>query len=493
MQKSILKISILFLIVGLSWVGFSAVGRTFAYFNDIENSSGNTCSAGTLDFYLNAPGDFALNFTTDEPAVRNISIVGQGSLPFQYIIEGADFSGPLCENLNLEAKLDGETKYNGALTSFVLAPSVIFSGTDNLKFIISFSGDIETYKNTPCQFYLDFKGWQDNLANYPIGFSDIERAFTHLMLRDEKTIVLNEFLPNPLGEDCELKGIEGEWVEIYNNSDEFVDLANWYIQDKGAVNTISITTSNTLNNSTIIGPKGSGSEWLVVFMDGCVLDNDGDSVSLYNSDNKLIDSYCYCGPAPENKSYARWPDGTGPWYDPVPTPGGPNVLESEPAPEPEPEPEPEFEIEGCTDPDALNYNSEAVIDDDSCEYLPLGEEEEEEEEGGEEEGEAPIDEDKDEESDEEQPFEEEPTEEIPGEEPEPEPEPEPELELEPEPEPETEDPVADDIFVDEAPIDKEEPIDISDDNSDQEDDEDSNDNNELNNNDNIENEPNNNE
>ncbi len=41
----------------------------------------------------------------------------------------------------------------------------------------------------------------------------------------------------------------------------------------------------------------------------------------------MIDSYAYTSVAPENKSYARIPDGFGAFVDPVPTPGEPNKLE----------------------------------------------------------------------------------------------------------------------------------------------------------------------
>jgi len=52
-RNSITKILAISLIVGLSWFGLSAMGETLAYYNDTENSTENTFSAGTLDFSLN--------------------------------------------------------------------------------------------------------------------------------------------------------------------------------------------------------------------------------------------------------------------------------------------------------------------------------------------------------------------------------------------------------------------------------------------------------
>jgi hypothetical protein len=134
-------------------------------------------------------------------------------------------------------------------------------------------------------------------------------------------------LANP--PDDSANGIEGEWVEIYNKGDTEVDLNDWYIEDKDSNHTITIADSNTYNGSTVIGAKG----WLVVFMNDSVLNNTGDIVKLFNKEDKKVDSYDYTdisGSVPENKSYVRYPDGSKDWYDPVPTPGGANILDNPP-------------------------------------------------------------------------------------------------------------------------------------------------------------------
>ena len=170
-------------------------------------------------------------------------------------------------------------------------------------------------------------------------------------------IVLNEFLPNPsgtdpdygfdFGEDGDLMP-KGDWVEIYNKTGgKTVDLAGWYIKDQEG-NIVNITSLNTSDGSTIISSEG----WLVVYLNMEMLNNDGDTVYLYDMFDNLIDShsydlssYCTLEPTPEdtndgetpalicptevpgNKSYARIPDGTGSWFDPIPTPGRQNELE----------------------------------------------------------------------------------------------------------------------------------------------------------------------
>ncbi|MFH1451180.1 MAG: lamin tail domain-containing protein, partial [bacterium] len=168
-------------------------------------------------------------------------------------------------------------------------------------------------------------------------------------------IVLNEFLPNPSGTDPDY-GFDfgedgstmpqGEWVEVYNNpGSSAVDLTGWYIEDAEA-NRVYISETNTDTGTAII-PAG---EWLVVYLNSEILNNDNDIVYLYDSFGVLVDSYsynladyCLLEPTggetndqgasgscpteiPGNKSYARIPDGVGDWYDPIPTPGRKNIV-----------------------------------------------------------------------------------------------------------------------------------------------------------------------
>ena len=150
------------------------------------------------------------------------------------------------------------------------------------------------------------------------------------------SVVLNEFLPNPDGDD-NASMPDGEWVELYNNNSFDVDVAGWYLYDNNDSQSLEITLSNSDNNNNILDAGETivpAHGWLVVYMNGEYNDwlNNigGDSVRLYNDEidiGILIDSYTYVSDALSGKSYARIPDGTGSWVDPVPTPGTSNVLE----------------------------------------------------------------------------------------------------------------------------------------------------------------------
>lgn len=166
-------------------------------------------------------------------------------------------------------------------------------------------------------------------------------------------VVINEFLPNPTGEDRATKP-DGEWVELYNRGSADADVAGWVLYDAIDNHGLPITAANTNTGGTTV-PTGG---FLVVYRNGdnnFSLNNEGEEiVRLYNGPISggatLVDSYSYNGSefnnltptpgsansdsysgsgnnqVPVNKSFARIPDGSANWVDPIPTPGGPNKL-----------------------------------------------------------------------------------------------------------------------------------------------------------------------
>lgn len=136
-------------------------------------------------------------------------------------------------------------------------------------------------------------------------------------------IVLNEFLPKP--------AIGNELVEIYNNGTVPVDLNNWFVTDVSGPGTHRrvIDNAHTNTGSTIINPLSS--RFLVIQnYDSFYLNDDGDTIKLYDDKDNLIDSYAYLvSDVSTGKTIARSPDGTGDWVDPVPTFGKKNTDSNE--------------------------------------------------------------------------------------------------------------------------------------------------------------------
>lgn len=201
-------------------------------------------------------------------------------------------------------------------------------------FTIGLGGDVNTSMlqyiatSTGAQYYFD-----------PTG-ADLQNIYTQI----------SEALCDG-NNDQGLQGLGGEWVELYNKGNANKNLVNWMIGNAATTTTVKISSANTLTASTIIGAVGSSYEWLVVLFNQARLNNNGDTIFLYDNLGHLLDFYSYISsidndpdPDPNNtpgtgntldgdkaglegKSFARIPDGIGDWIDPIPTPGAPNRLE----------------------------------------------------------------------------------------------------------------------------------------------------------------------
>jgi len=113
---------------------------------------------------------------------------------------------------------------------------------------------------------------------------------------------LNEIYPAPLtGED--------EWVEIYNDENNSVNIQDFYLTDSSGKKilmtdetlrpysfTIASTPSGVLNNSNQTGK------------------NYADIIYLYDTNNQSIDIATYSGTFDSNKTFAKCPNGSGNWF-----------------------------------------------------------------------------------------------------------------------------------------------------------------------------------
>jgi len=124
-------------------------------------------------------------------------------------------------------------------------------------------------------------------------------------------IFINEILPSPEDADA-----ENEWVEIFNQNNNEVDLSFWQISD-----TKGVTTIYTLPEGTIIKPK----EFLVLSrpITKITLNNSGDSLRLTQPDGNILDTITY-EKAPLGQSYNRTDSGWA--WSPTLTPGSTNII-----------------------------------------------------------------------------------------------------------------------------------------------------------------------
>ena len=93
---------------------------------------------------------------------------------------------------------------------------------------------------------------------------------------------INEFLPNPIGSD------NAEWIELYNDSNQILNLENLYLDDEdGGSWAYSLSASPTLPAYTYLIIKKENSE--------LALNNDTDAVRLLGPDKQILQTVVYQG------------------------------------------------------------------------------------------------------------------------------------------------------------------------------------------------------
>lgn len=125
-------------------------------------------------------------------------------------------------------------------------------------------------------------------------------------------VVINEFLPNPEGSD-----VDGEWIEIKNQSKDIINLLGWKLDDMEG----GSKPYKFIDDIWLAG----GMYYLVDRSEsGLALNNSVDSVRLYSDFNELMDEVEYESVV-EGESYARGQNGKWFWTSVV-TPGEKNIV-----------------------------------------------------------------------------------------------------------------------------------------------------------------------
>ena len=109
-------------------------------------------------------------------------------------------------------------------------------------------------------------------------------------------VVINEVELNPPGVDA-----GNEWIELYNPTDQTIDLSDWTI-----FTTHGVTVTLTIEEGTIIKPKG----YLVLSYWDQWLDNEDESIILRDVSGNVIDSTPILSDMDnDNRTWSRYPNG----------------------------------------------------------------------------------------------------------------------------------------------------------------------------------------
>jgi cysteine-rich repeat protein len=112
-----------------------------------------------------------------------------------------------------------------------------------------------------------------------------------------------------------------DWVELYNTSDETIDLSGWTLTDDSPATNFYVFPAGTT-----LAPDAYLLITRSTFGFGLSAD---DAVMLFNPEGGRVDFADWVeGDAPEGSSFGRFPNGTGPFQTlPTPTPGAAHVLD----------------------------------------------------------------------------------------------------------------------------------------------------------------------
>ena len=144
--------------------------------------------------------------------------------------------------------------------------------------------------------------------------------------KSEASILLNEIFADPpsgLSGDANGDGVrsgaDDEFIELLNFGEGSVDLTGWSISDSVSIRHIfpSDTILNPYSFLVVFGggsPEITGVNWQIASSGALGLNNDGDSVTLFDTGAQLVDQVAYGGIGNHDQSFTLFPDGEGPGF-----------------------------------------------------------------------------------------------------------------------------------------------------------------------------------
>lgn len=155
--------------------------------------------------------------------------------------------------------------------------------------------------------------WQVKVTN---GVNESKSDIFSFTLKEpvySNNIQINEIIGDPAGSEA-----TGEWIELFNNSKISVNLGGWIISDLTGT-----TKKYVIPDGTTV--KAWGYITIYRSKSGITLNNDGDGVTLYHPNSKLLSQAKYSNGGDEGWSWARAPDGKWAWTT-TPTKNVKNII-----------------------------------------------------------------------------------------------------------------------------------------------------------------------
>lgn len=178
-----------------------------------------------------------------------------------------------------------------------------------------------------------------NLSMYltRISFLTFISVFFLVGLLPGQSVVVNEIMASNATILADEDGDYSDWIELYNPSDNPVDITGYGLSDNSGKPFKWIFPATVINPKEFLVVFASGKNRKDTYHTGFKIDKDGEPILLTKANGVLAD-YVTPSSIPTDISWGRQPDGTANWfYFQYPTPGLPNDEHAYTGMSPEPE------------------------------------------------------------------------------------------------------------------------------------------------------------
>ncbi|MFA5933126.1 MAG: lamin tail domain-containing protein [Microgenomates group bacterium] len=307
-KNLLLKISVMVFVFSFSFVGVTYGRVNPAGFNDFEESAGNNLQASTLDFSLrNSDGSLITpplfnvsSFKPEDSSSKSAVIKKDGTLDFNYNISAAKIGDDnLCSALQIEAKLDGVTKYSGNLLGLNTTPAITITGDqDDWTFRVTLVNSDASLQDKTCNFNIAYRGWQTD-SDGTWGFSDEEILSNNVSTGNWGAISAGDVIINEVMWMGSTESTADEWLELRNMTNHEIDIGKWTLDNTkdGGARKLMIPASRSIpaNGYFLIAnyPKTSANSVLNVDVDEVanleLLNSENGNIILKDKNGNIID------------------------------------------------------------------------------------------------------------------------------------------------------------------------------------------------------------
>jgi len=302
-------------------------GFTYDDFTNSFSASNYTnqhIKTGLKEFIINRVSSLEdqITFSDGNPLVYKYWIEPEIPLAGDTItIHAAAYGYPDIQNINLivhnftngtynSYSMDYEPVFNASLPEeledhwVITIPPILNAGNIGIRFL---STNTEGVTGVSPQI----GEWMIRIPSSSI----TENIFINEFLAKNNTVNVDEFSEND------------DWLELYNNSSDTINLHNHYLSD----DLDNLTKWKFSDNDILVAPN----DYLLIWCDNdesqgvlhtnFKLSSSGEFIALTNPDGQTIIDTLFFGTQIEDVSFGRFPDGSSQWIEMSPTPGSSNI------------------------------------------------------------------------------------------------------------------------------------------------------------------------